>query len=285
MGDELNKVDESKAINEVNDISEIKNINETQNIVEFVNSDIDNKTTQESKKKNKEKSSIELTRALSTTILALVGVVTVTGFNFSNIVRYENASIGDVVAYSNAITIDVNVKKWSDSLRVCFYNDNFDIYEDVEFREESEYTTTIQIDYDMSQYDTYYVSLLGEKIFMNSVIDEVKIKKENILEEELINIGVTYECTCNVDSNFHFKIDYDPNIKYYSNFVATLTDYLGTSYTLLIDDPHQEQTINVVENNLLGGPENYATFVITYDDNSSGEIVNKVLINDTEVLI
>lgn len=88
------------------------------------------------------------------------------------------------------------------------------------------------------------------------------LKPEEMPRTEFYSVDT--ECTCNVDELFRFTMNFVDDNYYWYGFSATLTDCYGTTATCLFNaDPHSEQTINVVENNLFSDENRPATLIIT----------------------
>lgn len=131
-------------------------------------------------------------------------------------------------------------------------------------------------------YYTFEIRTTDSLIDKEILKTEIRIlRKEKI--KETIFYSVEYECKCNIDGCFHFKMDFIDENNYYSNFKATLVDKNGNEANCVFTaDLKAEQTIDVIGNNLVG---NRAIFTISCLSYENSEIAELIILYQVEVKI
>lgn len=105
---------------------------------------------------------------------------------------------------------------------------------------------------------TYTFSLICN----NTTIIEKQVKTSSIKDAEtkFYEDQFKYECKCNIDGFFYFKMKVQDDFDYWSDYYATLKDKYGDIASLSFTNPNVEQKLDVDSNNLKGTT---ATLTIT----------------------
>lgn len=163
-----------------------------------------------------------------------------------------NISFNSVEVSENMIWYGIDVGDVED-LKIRIYNDGY-VYE-VEASSGENYGEFFDLEPDTE----YKLAVCDE-----DVIKEIKVKTaapHRVFTTPLEDITVTYECKCNVDGCFHFKINFEDTEYVYYNFEAYLMDvYENSSECYFSGAYNEEQVIDVTE--LVGG-SNKVHFVVT----------------------
>ena len=238
-------------------------------------------TTYEVKKKKKELTMVEKTTNLIKSIniaAAATGVtaVVVGAVLILNVVdtgirlKDYNINFEIVEASENNVFYAVDVGD-IDNLEIKIYNDGY------------EYTVKAEPGmnegvFEELESNTEYKLAVCDK---GKVVDEVPVKTWEYIEPyatAIEDITIDYECKCNVDGYFHFKINYEDNYGAYYNFEAYLIDeYERVSYCDFRNLYSDEQIIDIMD---INGNEAPARFVVTCE--RDGEMYTLI---DVEVYI
>ena len=218
----------------------------------------------EVKKKTKELSTVEKTTNLIKSIniaaaatgvtAVVVGAVLVLNVVDAGVkLKDYNINFEIVEASENNVFYAVDVGD-IDNLEIKIYNDGY------EYIVKAEPGMNEGV-FEELESDTEYKLAVCDK---GKVVDEVKVKTYEYVESfatAIEDITVDYECKCNVDGYFHFKINYEDNYGAYYNFEAYLMDeYENTSYCSFSYPYNNEQIIDITE---IHGNESPARFVVT----------------------
>ena len=157
----------------------------------------------------------------------------------------------------------------ADNLSIRLYNDKY-TYENEAFSGENfgEF-------YEIEDGETYMLAVCGDPVYGNDVISEVEVYLPKRFSEEVEDIltpideiEVVYECMCNIDGCFHFKIEYVDTMYRYYDFRVRFIGEEGDEIEFYLNYPYNsEQKIDVSEINLTGD-KSKVRFVITcmYED-------------------
>ncbi len=218
----------------------------------------------EIKKKSKESNIVEkssnLIKSINISALATGVTAVVVGAAFVlNVVDTGinktdyNINFEIVEASDNNVFYAVDVGE-SDNLEIKIYNDGY------EYTVKAVAGMNEGLFEDLESNTEYMLAVCDN----GEVVEEVSFKTQEYIEDfatDIKDIVVDYECQCNVDGTFHFKINYVDNYGAYYGFEAYLIDaYEHISYCDFIGANSDEQTIDITN---IVGKEEPAHFVVT----------------------
>lgn len=217
----------------------------------------------EEKQKTIHKSTVQKEKLINTikaiNITSMATGVTIVAIGAVMILNQEananedyNISFNSVEASENMIWYNIDVGDLDD-LTIKLYNDGYE-YE-VSATSGENFGEFFELEADTE----YNLAVCDEK-----VLKEIKVKTlapHEVIVTDIEDIKVTYECKCNVDGCFHFKIEYEDTEYTYYGFEAYLMDCNeNVVYCDFIYPYNEEQKIDITS--LVGG-ENSVFFVVT----------------------